>query len=75
VEKSGLLYQLNPMATIIEGEYAEVMNVIKLCHDRILELSDRVSISIDIDDRKGHSDAMTTKVRSVQEKLACCKKK
>jgi uncharacterized protein YqgV (UPF0045/DUF77 family) len=35
----------------------------------MLELSDRVSISIEIDDRKGRSDAMTRKVRSVEKKL------
>jgi len=75
VEKSGLRYQLTPMSTIVEGEYAEVMDVIKLCHDRMMELSDRVSISIEIDDRKGRSDAMTGKVRSVQEQLTKKKKK
>jgi uncharacterized protein (TIGR00106 family) len=75
VEKSGLRYQLTPMSTIVEGEYVEVMDVIKRCHDRMLELSDRVSIGIEIDDRKGRSDAMTGKVRSVREKLAEKKKK
>ncbi len=74
VEGSGLRYQLTPMSTIVEGEYDEVMGVIKLCHDRMLELSDRVAISIEIDDRKGRSDAMTRKVRSVEEKLAKRKK-
>jgi uncharacterized protein (TIGR00106 family) len=75
VEKSGLHYQLTPMSTIVEGEYSEVMEVIKRCHDRMLELSDRVSISIEIDDRKGRSDAMTKKVLSVQEKLNDKRKK
>jgi uncharacterized protein (TIGR00106 family) len=75
VEKSGLRFQLTPMSTIVEGEYSEVMEVIKRCHDRVLELSDRVSISIEIDDRKGRSDAMTDKVRSVQEKLNGKRKK
>jgi uncharacterized protein (TIGR00106 family) len=69
VQNSGIRYQLTPMSTIVEGEYAEVMDVIKSCHDRMLELSDRVSISIEIDDRKGRSDAMTRKVRSVEKKL------
>jgi len=75
VEKSGLRYQLTPMSTVVEGGYDDVMEVIKLCHDRMLELSDRVAISIEIDDRKGRSDAMTEKVLSVQKKLADLKKK
>jgi uncharacterized protein YqgV (UPF0045/DUF77 family) len=40
-----------------------------------MELSDRVAISIEIDDRKGRSDAMTQKVMSVRKKLAEKKKK
>jgi uncharacterized protein (TIGR00106 family) len=75
VENSGLHYQLTPMSTILEGDYDEVMGVIKKCRDRLLELSDRVAISIEIDDRKGRSDAMTQKVLSVQEKLAKKKKR
>jgi uncharacterized protein (TIGR00106 family) len=74
VERSGVSYQLTPMSTILEGEYEQVMAVIKSCHDRMLELSDRVSISIEIDDRKGRSDAMTQKVISVKKKLAKMKK-
>jgi uncharacterized protein (TIGR00106 family) len=75
VERSGVRYQLTPMSTILEGEYDQVMDVIKSCHDRMLELSDRVSISIEIDDRKGRSDAMTQKVKSVEKKLAKMKKR
>ena len=70
VRDSGVRYLLTPMATILEGEMNEVMDVIMRCHSRVLEMSDRVITTIKIDDRKGRKDAMTQKVRSVEEKLA-----
>jgi len=69
VEGSGLRYQLTPMATIVEGDFDEVMALIAECHKRMRTLSNRVVTSIEIDDRGGHRDAMTEKVKSVQAKL------
>ena len=69
VRKSGVRYALTPMATVMEGDLVEVMEVILQCHQRVLEMSDRVITSITIDDRKGVMDAMTQKIRSVEERL------
>ena len=33
IDKSGLPYQLTPMGTIIEGEWAEVMAVVTACFE------------------------------------------
>ena len=70
VRDSGVRYLLTPMATILEGDMEEVMEVITKCHRRVLEMSDRVITTIKIDDRKGRKDAMTQKIKSVEEKLA-----
>jgi uncharacterized protein (TIGR00106 family) len=69
VKESGVKYQLTPMCTILEGEYDEVMDVIKKCHMKIMSMCDRALTSIKIDDRKGRKDAMTEKVKSVKEKI------
>jgi len=69
VKASGLSYQLTPMATILEGERDEVMNVIMECHQRVLDMSKRVITEIKIDDRKDRKNAMTQKIRSVESKL------
>jgi uncharacterized protein (TIGR00106 family) len=69
VQKSGLKYQLTPMATILEGEWDEVMGVVGECHRKVRSLSRRVVTTIEIDDREGRSDAMEQKIRSVQDKL------
>jgi len=69
INESGLRYQLGPMGTSIEGEWDEVMAVIKGCRDKLLETSNRVYLIIKIDDRKGATDQIMQKVKSVEEKL------
>jgi len=68
IDGSGLRYQLNPMGTVIEGDYDEVMEVIRKCHMAVLEDTERVSTYIKIDDRKGTKKAMLKKVQSVEER-------
>ena len=69
IDESGLAYRTNPMGTIVEGPWDEVMELIKKCHMAILEDTERVSTSIKIDDRKGKTNALDRKIKSVEEKL------
>ena len=69
VDRSGLPYLLTPMGTIVEGEWDEVMGLIKRCHRRMLELAPRVATRIYIDDRPGKTGLLEYKTRSVEEKL------
>jgi uncharacterized protein (TIGR00106 family) len=69
VEQSGLPYKLNPMGTVVEGTWDEVMEIVKKCHDAILSHSGRVITSIKIDDRPGRANMMETKVQSVEKTL------
>ena len=69
VEASGLTYKINPMATVVEGEYDEVMALIKRCHARVMEMSPRVITTVKIDDRRGAKGMIDKKVQSVEQKL------
>ncbi len=69
IEESGLPYEHHSMGTNIEGDWDEVMVVIKACHDRMLEKANRVSISIKIDDRVGVTDSIEKKVASARQKM------
>jgi uncharacterized protein (TIGR00106 family) len=69
VQESGLKYQLTPMATIVEGDWDQVMDVVGDCHRKVRSMSHRVVTTIEIDDREGRRDAMEQKVRSVQDRL------
>lgn len=69
VEKSGIEYRINPMGTVLEGDYDEVMSVIRDCHMRIMELSSRVITSVKMDDRKGKRGMLDSKIASVEQKV------
>ena len=69
VSDSGVSYQFTAMVTILEGDWDEVMGVIKACRDALLEASGRVSLSIKIDDRKGTRDRLAHKVESARRKM------
>ncbi len=69
VVASGIDYKINPMATVVEGDYDKVMGVIQSCHMRVMEMSSRAITSIKIDDRKGVSDMLDRKIASVEQRL------
>jgi len=75
VDKSGLDYRLTAMGTILEGEWEEVMKVLKKMHDRVLKSSDRVYMSVTIDDRKDKRRRIESKVKSVEAVLGKSLKK
>ena len=68
IDDSGLPYKLGPMGTCLEGEYDEVMAVVKRCHDRMAADCDRVACQIKIDYRKGHTDRLKAKVQTLKDK-------
>ncbi len=67
--QSGISYRANPMGTVIEGSWDEVMNVVRRCHEEVLKDSDRVVTTIKIDDRRGVGQRMDRKLESVEQKL------
>ncbi|WP_462326085.1 MTH1187 family thiamine-binding protein [Desulfoplanes sp.] len=66
VDGSGLAYKLGAMQTTIEGDQAEVMDVVLRCHNLMKEKAPRVLTSITIDDRVGASDRLGGKVADVE---------
>ena len=69
IDKSGLPYQLTPMGTIIEGEWAEVMAVVTACFEAMQSDCERISTQIKIDYRAGPGGRIKAKVASVESKL------
>lgn len=66
VEKSELDYQLTAMGTLLEGEWEEIMFVVKKCHDEIKKLSARVVTEIVVDDRKDMKGRLKGNVLEVE---------
>jgi len=69
VDESGLSYRANPMGTVVEGEWDEVMTLIRKCHEKTLEGAARVLTTLTIDDRPGKSDRIGGKIQSVEQRL------
>ena len=69
VDASGLPYKLNPMGTVIEGQWDEVMKIVRECHDAVMKQSDRAITTISIDDRPGKPNRIEEKVKSIEKRI------
>ena len=69
VRASGLPNETNAMFTNIEGEWDEVMAVIHRCVQAVAARSPRVSVVIKIDQRPGVTDALHSKVETIEQEL------
>jgi uncharacterized protein (TIGR00106 family) len=68
VDAYGLPYQLTPSGTCVEGEWNEVMELIRQCHSRVREKSPHVITMIKIEDEEGAHDKLSRNVISVEQK-------
>jgi uncharacterized protein (TIGR00106 family) len=69
IDKSGVDYRLNPMGTVLEGEWDEVFGVVKQCYERMKKDCGRISCSIKVDYRKAAKGRLSGKVASVEKRL------
>lgn len=69
IDRSGLPYRVNPMGTVIEGDWDEVFGVVRKCFERMKKDCTRISTSIKLDYRKGRGGRITAKVESIEKKL------
>ena len=75
VDASGLPYKINPMGTVVEGEWDEVMRLIRKCHRTVMRAGERAVTTISIDDRKGKPNRIDRKVRSIEKRIGKALKK
>jgi len=69
IDRSGLPYQLTAMGTLVEGEWDDVLALIKECHFKMRQQGARVLTRISIDDREKAVNRLTGKVRDVEKAL------
>lgn len=75
VDGSGLEYRLNPMGTVVEGEWDELLALLTRCFHDLEKDSDRISLTAKFDCRKGVTGALKNKIRSVEGKAGKAFKK
>jgi uncharacterized protein (TIGR00106 family) len=69
VRASGLPNETNAMFTNIEGEWDEVMAVVKQAIDVVAAVSSRVSLVLKADIRPGYTGQLSAKVQRIEEAL------
>ncbi|MEQ6900757.1 MTH1187 family thiamine-binding protein [Nocardioides sp. YIM 152588] len=69
VRESGLPNETNAMFTNVEGEWDEVMAVVKAAVDAVAAVSPRVSLVLKADIRPGYTGQLTAKVDRVEQAL------
>ncbi|MFJ4778304.1 MTH1187 family thiamine-binding protein [Streptomyces sp. NPDC088762] len=70
VRESGLPNRTDAMFTTVEGEWDEVMDVVRRAVAAVEARAPRVSFILKADIRPGVSDGMTSKVETVERHLA-----
>ena len=66
VRDSGLPWELTSMFTTIEGEWDEVMDVVRRATEAVGRHSGRVSLVLKADIRPGHTGEMTGKLERLE---------
>ncbi|WP_232676956.1 thiamine-binding protein [Nocardioides sp. R-C-SC26] len=69
VRDSGLPHQTDAMFTTVEGEWDEVMDVVKRAVDAVAAGSPRVGLVLKADIRPGRTGEMTAKVERLERAL------
>lgn len=69
VRASGLPNETNAMFTNVEGEWDEVMAVVKQAVDAVAAVAPRVGLVLKADIRPGHSGQLAAKVERVEALL------
>ena len=65
IDDSGIRYCLTPSGTCIEGDWDEVMALVKHCHERALALSSHVLTTIRVEDEEGATDKLNENIASL----------
>ncbi|HSB11526.1 MAG TPA: MTH1187 family thiamine-binding protein [Blastocatellia bacterium] len=66
IDDSGLRYVLTPFGTCIEGQWDEIMPLVKRCHDQARTLSPHVLTTIRIEDEEAATDKLHENIASVE---------
>ena len=70
VRESGLPNRTDAMFTTIEGEWDEVMAVVKQAVDVVAASSPRVGLVLKADIRPGYDGQLSAKVEKIEDRLA-----
>ena len=65
VKASGLEYSVTPMSVVVQGEWNQVMDTARKCHEQSLASNDRIAFNIRLDDG-GNSASLADRVSAIE---------
>jgi len=68
-DQAGLPYEVSAMDTVIEGDWDDVMPVIRSAYRRLADTNDRVYLTIVVDEHKNGKSRLTGAVKDVESQL------
>lgn len=69
IDRAGLPYEVSAMDTVVEGEWDDVIPVIRRAHERMIRRHDRVYLTVTIDEHKGHESRLEGAVADLDRDL------
>jgi uncharacterized protein (TIGR00106 family) len=66
IDESGIRYKLTPSGTCLEGEWDEVMDLVKKCHREARSFCTYVLTTVRIEDESGAADKLNENIASVE---------
>ncbi len=69
IESANLDYKLTPSGTCVEGDWDEVMPVMRQCHEQLKQNAPHVITELKIEDEAGAENMLHENVASVKEKI------
>jgi uncharacterized protein (TIGR00106 family) len=69
IDASRLPYELTPSGTCVEGEWDEVMPVVRRCHEEARRTSSHIQTLISIEDEKDAKNKLMTNVESLEKRI------
>jgi uncharacterized protein YqgV (UPF0045/DUF77 family) len=67
LEESPLAYQVTAMGTLLEGSLADILHVVRCCHEELRRWSSRVLIELTIDDRNAPAGELAQSLKHLEQ--------
>jgi uncharacterized protein (TIGR00106 family) len=69
IDRSGLEYRLHAMGTVVEGELAPLLDLLRQCFEELSTDCHRITCTAKFDYRAGSGSRLATKIQSVEQKV------
>ena len=67
LHESPLSYQVHALGTTLEGEFDEILAVVRRCHEHVRKRGERTLIELSLDDRAGRGGELERSLQHLRE--------